>query len=114
MDLETIAKDIAAGGQPGLLAMFGAAAKYIHITVAKGQPFFWGVFLGNLFIAFFIGIWVGSFLEPTYPWRDGILMACGLGALQLLEVIEQLVLSSVRQAIERWRGSDKSDREGKK
>lgn len=74
---------------PGLLAAFGAMAKYVHMIVTKKATFMWLFFFGNMFVAFFIGVLVNDFLDPGYRSRDGIFMLCGVAAIKLFSLGEK-------------------------
>lgn len=74
---------------PGLLATFGATAKYVHTIVTQRATFLWMFFFGNLFVAFFIGTLANAFLEQGFRFRDGIFMLCGVAALTIFSIGEK-------------------------
>lgn len=97
MDIDSIARSIIGAVHPGLLSAFGAAAKYIHEIVASaGEKRFSGViFLATLFIAFFVGIAMGTFLDDDLRGRDGFLMLGGVIALKLFTIVEKTAEATV-------------------
>lgn len=89
MDLSAYLKIAIDFAYPGLMAAFGATAKYIHMIVTKKATFLWLFFFGNLFVAFFVGVLVNDFLDPGYRSRDGIFMLCGVAAIKLFSMGEK-------------------------
>lgn len=90
MDLASVLKLIIEIVYPGLLAAFGATAKYVHTIVTQRVTFMWLFFFGNLFIAFFVGVLINSFLEPDFRFRDGIFMLCGMVAIKIFSMGERV------------------------
>lgn len=75
----------------GLLGMLGGVAAYVYMLTTKGGKFSFWLFLGNVFLAFFVGKMVGTWLpDSTYhpEYRDGLVMAAGFCAYPILRILE--------------------------
>lgn len=93
--IEEAMKRLSEIGQYGILASFGATAKYLNVTVLRRKPFVWAVFFGNIAIAFFAGNLAGEFVDAMTDhvdglarFRDGIIMLTGYCAFPLLDIAE--------------------------
>ena len=78
-------------GQMGMLGAFGGSAAYIHAMATKNQPFRVWAFAANVFLAFFVGKMVGTWLPEStlHPeYRDGLVMATGFCAYPILRILE--------------------------
>lgn len=84
----------------GLLASFGAAAHYVYITVTQERSFHWLLFLCNLFVAFFVGVVFGEFVDSENKYRYGGVMLAGFFAYPLLGIVED----KGKKWIEKWVG----------
>ena len=94
--------------QLGMLGAFGGLANYVYITVQREQQFSWWRMLVNLFLAFFVGNFVGS-IVPESTFKDGIMMAAGFCTYPILNVLEvqskkALVILADR-ALNKWIGT---------
>lgn len=73
----------------GILATAGGVANYLHAVYIKRQKEFSVVmFVMNILLAFFVGNLVGSFLEQSYRYRDGIIMMAGYCTFPILSIID--------------------------
>lgn len=72
----------------GLLASFGAMAKYFSDNMTKKQAFSFAIFFTNVFLAFFVGNVVESFLPASIESKGGILMMAGFCTYPILNLIE--------------------------
>jgi fluoride ion exporter CrcB/FEX len=72
----------------GVLASFGAMAKYLYDSTTTDKKFTWGMFAANIFIAFFVGKLVGEFIDPAHQYRDGMIMVAGYGSYPFLAWLE--------------------------
>lgn len=74
----------------GSFSVFGASAAYVYKKQRDSTEFVLGAFIVNLFLAFFIGTFIGSFIPPstTNPYRDGLLMLSGFCCFPILSILE--------------------------
>lgn len=95
----------------GILALFGAVANYIYSSIHKKTPFGIGTFIGTAFLGFFVGNVVGSFMEPNFPYRDGILMVSGFVCYPILGLIESEIPKAIAARMTKAiRGDTSGDR----
>lgn len=75
----------------GLLGTLGGVAAYVYRLTTNGGKFHFWLFLGNVFLAFFVGKMVGTWLPEStlHPeYRDGLVMATGFCAYPILRILE--------------------------
>lgn len=73
----------------GLLASYGAAANYVYSMLKDAtQKFSYFRFLSLLFLAAFLGNFLGGFIPQGSEFRDELLMGCGFCTFPLLAVVE--------------------------
>lgn len=75
----------------GLLGTLGGVAAYVYMLTTKGGKFHFWLFVGNVFLAFFVGKMVGTWLpeSTSHPeYRDGLVMAAGFCAYPILRLLE--------------------------
>lgn len=89
--LEQIREQVAGYLYFGLVGAFGGVASYVYMLSRGEGKFSFLLFLANMFLAFFTGKMVSTWLPelPAYPeYRDGLVMASGFCAYPILRVVE--------------------------
>lgn len=89
--------------QFGLLASLGGLANYLYVTVHQEKKFSVWMMLVNLFLAFYVGNVVGSFI-PASSYREGLLMAAGFITYPILAVAESQSKRLLILVMDRWLG----------
>lgn len=72
----------------GVMSAFGGVAAYVYGNVKGDKPFKFSGFLISIFLAFFIGNLIGSFIPKQFEYRDGILLIAGYSAFPILALLE--------------------------
>ena len=68
----------------------GSITHYLYEVVKNDKAEFkTGIFFLNGFFGFFMGNLAGSFMPPSFQYRDGVLMLCGFLVYQIFSVLEQ-------------------------
>lgn len=80
----------------GILGMFGGVAAYIHSTIKGNQQFSWWVFLGNMFLAYYVGTVSYEFFKDS-EHAAGIASVAGYCAFPILNVLEAWVTAYLKK-----------------
>lgn len=88
--------------QFGILASLGGLANYLYITVYQEKKFSFIMMLVNLFLAFYVGNVVGSFIPEENKYRDGLLLVCGFCTYPILSVVETQSKRFLTAILNRW------------
>ena len=87
--LAALVAKLAKMAEIGLLASYGAAANYVYAMLKdEAQQFSLFRFLSLLFLAAFLGNFLGGFSPRDSEFRDELLMGCGFCTFPLLAVVE--------------------------
>lgn len=100
--------------QFGVLASLGGLANYLYVTVHQEKKFSLIMMMVNLFLAFYVGNVVGSFLPEDNKYRDGLLLVCGFCTYPILSVAEiqskRLLTAIANRWIDKTFGSSNSEK----
>lgn len=88
----------------GLLASMGGAAQTLYTHVREDKPLNFWLFIINLFLAFFVGQVVGSFVPTDFIYRDGVLLVAGFTTYPILGVIQDQAGEYVKKILNRFLG----------
>lgn len=73
----------------GVVASSGATTRYLWDCLRGAGSFRLLGLLSYIVFGFFIGNLVGSFMTPTYEYRDGALLLSGFVVKELFEIIQK-------------------------
>lgn len=75
----------------GVLATFGAVANYVFSAIHKKTPFGARTLFGTAFLGFFLGTVIHSSVDPSFAYRDSLLMIAGFLCYPILGILESQV-----------------------
>lgn len=73
----------------GTMGAIGSMAQYFYKNLQKEIKFVMTIFLINIFLGFFIGMMVSSWIPEYIPGRDGFIFLSGFLVYQLLDLLER-------------------------
>lgn len=82
----------------GIIAAFGAMAKYLHENSIKGTSFRFLILFSNGVVGFVIGNIVGSFISE-HEYKDGILWLSGFFYMYIIGLLETVLRHKIKEHI---------------
>ena len=83
-----------------MVTCIGALAQLLHRTFIDEKPLSIGYALTSIFMAFFVGLVVGSVIPPEMPARDGVLLMCGYCGIEIAQLLRDAAIKRAKKELD--------------